>query len=302
MPAEIKKRRHRKKRWRRFNEGEVHVGAYIVPNLFTTGNLFSGFFGIINSINGHFELAAVAILISCIFDILDGKVARLTRATSRFGVEYDSLADLVAFGVGPGILMYLWALKPFGRLGWLAAFLFVACGALRLARFNVQVETVSKKYFVGLPIPGAASMVATTVLFLHDWKLSSTATSSIPLLVVTFLLGFFMISTIPYYSFKDIEGFKAKPLPVLFGILVLVTIIAMHPGMVLFALLLVYVLAGPVTYLILRLRGASESQEASGAAAALPEQQSALKETEKQPAQKETPTPQDDETTTLKRD
>ena len=296
MPAEIKKRRHRKKRWRRFNEGEVHVGAYIIPNLFTTGNLFSGFFGIVSAIDGRFEMAAVAILISCVFDILDGKVARLTRATSRFGVEYDSLADLVAFGVGPGILMYLWALKPFGRLGWLAAFLFVACGALRLARFNVQVETVSKKYFVGLPIPGAASMVATTVLFLHDWKLTSTVSSSIPLLVVTYLLGFFMISTIPYYSFKDVEGLKAKPLPVLFGILVLVTIIAIHPGMVLFLLLLIYVLAGPVTYLVLHLKGTHEGQETSPAEAATPEQQSASKEKQTQPTREGTPTPRDDQT------
>lgn len=261
MSNEMKKRRRRKKQWRRFNEGDVHIGAYIIPNLFTTGNLFFGFFGIINAIEGRFELAAVAILISCLFDILDGKVARLTRATSRFGVEYDSLADLVAFGVGPGILMYLWALKPFGRLGWLAAFLFMACGALRLARFNVQAETVSKKYFVGLPIPGAASMISTTVLFLHNWKVTSTMASSIPLLLETFLLGFLMISTAPYYSFKEVEGVKAKPLPVLFGILVLVTIVAVHPGSILFSLLLIYVLAGPCTYLVQCLKGTSEPAE-----------------------------------------
>jgi len=294
MPVEIKKRRPRRRRWRRFKEGEVHVGAYIVPNLFTTGNLFSGFFGIVSSINGRFETAAVAILVSCVFDILDGKVARLTRATSRFGVEYDSLADLVAFGVGPGILMYLWALKPFGRLGWLAAFLFLACGALRLARFNVQVDKVSKKYFVGLPIPGAASMVATTVLFLHDWKLTSSMASDIPLLVVTYLLGFLMVSTVPYYSFKDIEGLKAKPLPVLFGIVVLVTIIALHPGLVLFLLLLIYVLAGPVTYLILHLRGTPEGQETASAEAARGEQP-APGETPTQSPAEETPPPTRDQ-------
>ncbi len=253
MSAEIKKRRSRKKRWRRFSDdGEVPIGAYIIPNLFTTANLFSGFFGIISSINGRYYEAGLAVIASCVFDILDGKVARLTRATSRFGVEYDSLADLVAFGVGPGILMYLWALKPFGRLGWLAAFIFVACGALRLARFNVQVEVTSKKYFTGLPIPGAASMVATTVLFLHEWQITSWTVSSFPLLVAAYLLGFLMVSTIPYNSFKDFEMKKAKPLPVLFGVLVLGTIIAVSPGPMLFALLLVYVFSGPILFLARR--------------------------------------------------
>jgi CDP-diacylglycerol--serine O-phosphatidyltransferase len=250
MSAEIKKRRPRKKRWRRFKEGEVHRGTYIVPNLFTTANLFSGFFGLINSINGHYEMAALAIFASSVFDILDGKVARLTRATSRFGVEYDSLADLVAFGVGPGLLMYLWALKPFGRLGWLAAFVFVACGALRLARFNVQVETVSKKYFVGLPIPGAALMVAATVLFLHHMEIPTSMATGVPLLIATYVLGFLMVSTVPFNSFKDFEFVKSKPMPVLFLVILIVTIVAVSPGPMLFAMLLTYVISGPVTYLL----------------------------------------------------
>lgn len=224
---------------------EIHRGTYIIPNLFTTANLFSGFFGIISSINGNFENAAVAILISCLFDILDGKIARLTRATSRFGVEYDSLADLVAFGVGPGLLIYLWALKPFGRLGWLAAFLFVACGALRLARFNVQVDTVSKKYFVGLPIPGAAAMVATTVLFLSHWESLNVSHVSVPLLVITYILGFLMVSNIPYNSFKELEMVKGKPLPTLFLVVLLMTIVAAKPQVMLFSLLLAYVISGP---------------------------------------------------------
>ncbi|NLJ27019.1 MAG: CDP-diacylglycerol--serine O-phosphatidyltransferase [Deltaproteobacteria bacterium] len=256
MSAEIKKRRPRKKRWRQFNEeSEIHLGAYIIPNLFTTANLFSGFFGIINSINGRFEVAAVAIIVSCIFDILDGKVARLTRATSRFGVEYDSLADLVAFGVGPGLLMYLWALKPFGRLGWLAAFLFMACGALRLARFNVQAETASKKYFTGLPIPGAASMVATTVLFCHEWAVSSDFYAvNLSFLLMTYLLGFLMVSNVPFNSFKEVEMIKAKPLPVLFGAVMLLTIIAVNPSSMLFVLAVIYVCSGPVGYLFLHRR------------------------------------------------
>ena len=232
MSAEIKKRRPKESAdgaASRSEKGRFHRGTYIVPNLFTTANLFSGFFGIVNAINGKFEMAALAILFSCVFDILDGKVARLTKATSRFGVEYDSLADLVAFGVGPGLLVYLWALRPFGRLGWLAAFLFVACGALRLARFNVQVGNVSSKYFVGLPIPGARLMIATTVLFLDGWEISSPHLLGVPLLLFTYVLGFLMVSTIPFNSFKDFEFVKSKPLPVLFLVIVLVTVVAVSP-------------------------------------------------------------------------
>ncbi len=255
MPAEIKKRRQRKRRWRRFRDGEVHKGTYIVPNLFTTGNLFSGFFGIVNAINGNFEKAAIAILISCLFDILDGKVARLTRATSRFGVEYDSLADLVAFGVGPALLMYLWALKPFGRVGWLAAFVFVACGALRLARFNVQAETGNKNYFVGLPIPGAAGVVATAVLFAdHLEVMLLPRFAGGFLLVATYLLGFLMVSTVPYNSFKDFEIVKSKPLPVLFTFIIVVTVVAISPGLILFLMLVAYLISGPVRYLVWHMR------------------------------------------------
>lgn len=261
MSSEVKRKRPRKRRWRRFKEDKVRRGTYIVPNLFTTANLFSGFFGIVNAINGKFEMAALAVLISCVFDILDGKVARLTKATSRFGVEYDSLADLVAFGVGPGLLIYLWALRPFGRLGWLAAFVFVACGALRLARFNVQVDTVSSKYFVGLPIPGGATMIATTVLFLEHWEISHSHYLAIPLLVFTYVLGFLMVSTIPYNSFKDLEFVKSKPLPVLFLVIVLLTVVAVSPGTMLFTLLLTYVISGPLEYLLRHYRTADRSRE-----------------------------------------
>ncbi len=275
MPAEVKKKRPRRRKWeqkwRRFEEGEVRVGAYIIPNLFTTANLFSGFFGMISAINGRFDLAAVAIFVSCFFDILDGQVARLTRATSRFGVEYDSLADVVAFGVSPGILMYLWALKPYGRVGWLACFVFVACGALRLARFNVQVETTSKKYFVGLPIPGAASMVAATTLFFHEVRFLAGAGSQLGLLLLTYVLGFLMVSTVPYYSFKDFEMLKARPFPVFFGILVLVTVIAMNPEVTLFLLLVIYLLSGPFIYLARAYREARLDRESPGPGTSIPE-------------------------------
>jgi CDP-diacylglycerol--serine O-phosphatidyltransferase len=262
MPDEVvKKRRSRRRRWRK-GEGEVHRGTYIFPNLFTTANLFSGFFGIVNSIEGDFKMAALAIFFSAIFDILDGKVARLTRATSRFGVEYDSLADLVAFGVAPGLLIFLMALRPYGRIGWLAAFVFMACGALRLARFNVQVETTSKKYFVGLPIPGGALMIASTVLFLNHWNVVIAESFVGPvLLVLTYLLGACMISTMPYNSFKDVEHIKAKPSFVVFGVIAILTIIAMAPHNILFFLLALYTVSGPVRWVIWRAQGKKGFQE-----------------------------------------
>ncbi len=255
----VKKRRSRRKKWRR--DGEAFRGTHIWPNLFTTANLLSGFFGIVKSIGGDFELAAIAVLASCVFDILDGKVARLTGATSRFGVEYDSLADLVAFGVGPGLLMFLMALKPYGRVGWLAAFVFMACGALRLARFNVQVETTSKKYFVGLPIPGGAMMIATTVLFLRYWKIAPHGTLIGPvLLAMTYLLGSFMISTMPYNSFKDVEFIKAGPSFVLFGVIIVACIIVASPPLMLFLALLVYTLSGPIRWGVWKITGNGKGQ------------------------------------------
>ena len=151
-------------------------GVYLLPNLLTTGGLFAGFYSIVATMNGNYLVAGWFVLIAAVFDGLDGKVARMTNTTSKFGVEYDSLADLVAFGVAPGLMMYAWALKPFGKLGWLAAFLYVVCGALRLARFNVQITTVESKRFVGLPIPAAAGMAASLVIFFHHMGGSGTST------------------------------------------------------------------------------------------------------------------------------
>jgi len=240
----------------------VRRGTYIWPNLFTTANLFSGFFGIVNSINGNFELAAMAVFASCVFDFMDGKVARLTGGTSRFGVEYDSLADLVAFGVGPGLLMYLMALKPYGRLGWLAAFVFMACGALRLARFNVQVETTNKKYFVGLPIPVGASIIAASVLFMNHWNIAVQGSLiRLVLLGMTFVLGVFMISTMPFNSFKEVEFIKARPSFVVFGVIVLVSVVAVTPAFMLFLLLTIYAVSGPVRWVAWKIQGKKGFQE-----------------------------------------
>jgi CDP-diacylglycerol--serine O-phosphatidyltransferase len=256
----LKKRRSRRKKSRR--EGEVRRGTYVWPNLFTTANLFSGFFGIVNSINGNFELAAIAVFASCVFDFMDGKVARLTGGTSRFGVEYDSLADLVAFGVGPGLLMYLIALKPYGRLGWLAAFVFMACGALRLARFNVQVETTNKKYFVGLPIPVGASIIAASVLFMNHWNISVHGSLIGPLLLaMTFVLGVFMVSTMPFNSFKEVEFIKARPSFVVFGVILLVSVVAVTPAFMLFCLLAIYTVSGPVRWIAWKIQGKKGFQE-----------------------------------------
>ncbi len=243
MPANVK-RKYSGKRRRGRSDDEIRKGIFILPNLFTTANLFSGFFGLIAAVQGRFNVAAAAILVSCMFDILDGKVARLTKSSSRFGVEYDSLADLVAFGVTPAILMYLWTLKPFGRIGWSAAFFFVACGALRLARFNVQVDSVQKRYFVGLPIPGAACMVATTVLIFYHFDLAPPL-KSYTLLFATFGLSFLMISSIKYNSFKDSDLFRRKPFQSLLLMVFLFTVIAARPSVMLFSLMLLYTLSGP---------------------------------------------------------
>ena len=222
----------------------LRKGVYLLPNLITSGSLFAGFYVIIASTNGDFERAAWFILLSAILDGLDGKVARLTGTTSKFGMELDSLADVVAFGVAPGVLMYTWALKPYGKLGWLAAFLYVVCGALRLARFNVQVETVESKRFVGMPIPAAASIVATCVLLFFE--LGGTGTiKEVSVLMLVFLLAFLMVSNIKYFSLKDPDFFKRQPFMLLVGAIMLLIIIVAKPEVMLFIIGMTYLASGP---------------------------------------------------------
>jgi CDP-diacylglycerol--serine O-phosphatidyltransferase len=227
----------------------MRKGIYILPNLFTTGSLFAGFYSMVATMNGDFRTAAIWVLISSIFDGLDGKVARLTGTSSQFGVEYDSLADLVAFGVTPGLLMYSWALKPFGRLGWLAAFLFVVCGALRLARFNVQVTTVESKRFVGLPIPAAASMVSATVLLFYHFGWPSSY-KKLAILTLIYCLAFLMVSNFKYYSFKDPGFIKRQPFVFLVLSVLLLIIIAAEPYAMLFLLFVCYVASGPIAFVM----------------------------------------------------
>lgn len=217
---------------------------YILPNLVTTGNLFCGFFAAIMAIKGQFIFAAYAIVAAAFFDQLDGRLARLTRSTSKFGAEYDSLCDLVSFGMAPALLLYLWALSPFGRLGWVACFLFVTCGALRLARFNVQANVVEGNYFQGLPIPMAAGIVASSILAFEDLGLE--AQGSLWLLLMTILLAFVMVSTFRYRSFKDLDLKERMPFRYLvFGVGLLV-IVALRPEVMLFMLFMSYATLGAV--------------------------------------------------------
>lgn len=224
-------------------------GVYLLPNLITSGSLFGGFYAIIAAFDGQFEKAAIAILISAVLDGLDGRVARLTGTSSKFGVEYDSLSDLVAFGLAPGILIFTWALKPFGKYGWLAAFLYVVCGALRLARFNVQITTVESKRFNGLPIPLAASLVASTVLMFFHFGKGQEMAKHITVLVMVYALAFLMISNVRYYSFKEFNLTKRMPFSFLVGLVFLLVVIAAEPVAMLFLLALGYVLSGPISLL-----------------------------------------------------
>jgi len=217
----------------------------LLPSLLTTVSLFSGFYAIISAINGDFYTAAVAILVSGIFDGLDGRVARLTGTASQFGMEYDSLCDLVAFGVAPAVVAYLWTLQGYGRYGWLAAFLYVATTALRLARFNTQDATAASKEFTGLPCPAAAGMIATSVLFCLFIDLSGQL-KDFAILAMVYFLSYLMVSTHKYLSFKHPETTRAKAFHVLVGMVLVIILIATEPQITLFFVALIYVLSGPL--------------------------------------------------------
>ena len=227
----------------------LRKGVYLLPNLVTAGGIFAGFYAIIAATGGHFDRAAWFILLAAIFDGLDGKIARLTGTSSKFGVELDSLADVISFGVAPGVLLYLWALRPFGKLGWLAAFVYVICGTLRLARFNVQVSTVESRRFIGIPIPAAACIVATCVLLFYE--LGGTGTIKMfSMVVLVFILAFLMISNIKYLSLKDPELFKRQPFLILVGAIIILIVVVAKPEVMLFLIGMAYLVSGPIAYLI----------------------------------------------------
>ncbi|HCC55162.1 MAG TPA: CDP-diacylglycerol--serine O-phosphatidyltransferase [Desulfobulbaceae bacterium] len=233
----------------------------LLPSVITTASLFSGFYAIVAAINGDYFHAAVAIIISGVFDGLDGRVARLTGTTSKFGMEYDSLCDLVAFGVAPAVLAYEWVLRPYGRYGWLAAFLYVATTALRLARFNSQDTTSTNNEFTGLPCPAAGGMIAASVLFCSFFAIIGTLRNFI-ILGTVYGLSYLMVSSVKYLSFKHAQTDRAKKFQVLVGLVLLLTLLATEPQVTLFVLGATYVLSGPLMAGYLLVRGRKTIVEA----------------------------------------
>ena len=228
-------------------------GIYLLPSVLTTFGMFAGFYSIISSINGDFTIAAISILIAMFWDTLDGRVARLTNTQSAFGAEYDSLADLVSFGLAPALLVYQWTLYELGRFGWLAAFVYLACAALRLARFNTQVGIADKRYFQGLPSPAAAGVIA-SMIWLKIWTFASFDSDVISLgyylgAGITILCGLLMVSNIRYYSFKEFDSKKASFRFLLIVILSLIILVS-KPNIILFTGFFVYLLSGPFITII----------------------------------------------------
>ncbi|MBA6391640.1 CDP-diacylglycerol--serine O-phosphatidyltransferase [Colwellia sp. BRX10-3] len=221
-------------------------GIYLLPNLLTTAGLFSGFYAVVSSMNGHFISAAVAIFIAMIFDGLDGRVARMTNTQSEFGAEYDSMADMLSFGIAPGIVAYNWALSSFGKFGWLAAFVYVACAALRLARFNTQVGVADKRYFQGLASPAAAAVIASIVWVGSEYKINGQDYGYI-IGLITIVLGLLMVSNFRYNSFKEVDWKGKVNFVVVLLIVLAFVVIASSPENILLIIFGLYACSGPFT-------------------------------------------------------
>ena len=221
-------------------------GIFLLPNLLTTAGLFSGFFAIVASMNNMFESAAVAIFIAMVFDGLDGRVARMTNTESAFGAEYDSMADIVSFGMAPALVMYNWALSDLGKLGWLAAFIFVAGGALRLARFNTNLGSADKRYFQGLAIPSAAAIVAGFVWVGSKYEIDPNSVSYIAA-ILTIAAGLLMVSNFRYHSFKDVDWRGRVSFIAILAIVLAFVVVATEPSLVLFTIFFLYAISGPIT-------------------------------------------------------
>jgi len=220
-------------------------GIYLLPNLFTTAALFAGFYSIVQAMNGRFDQSAIAIFVAMVLDGLDGRVARLTKTQSAFGAEYDSLADMVSFGAAPALVVYEWALLSLGKLGWIAAFVYCAGAALRLARFNTNLEVADKRYFQGLPSPAAAALVAGFVWIMDDAAINPESIRWWAW-VVTVFAGLTMVSNLKYYSFKTINLRRSVPFVVVFLILMFFVLVSYQPAIVLFAGFVAYALSGYV--------------------------------------------------------
>ncbi len=239
-------------------------GIYLLPNLFTTANLFAGFYAVIASMQGRFEPAAIAIFAAMLLDGIDGRVARLTQTQSDFGAEYDSLADMVAFGVAPALVAYEWALGGLGKVGWLAAFVYTAAAALRLARFNTQVGIADKRYFQGLPSPSAAGIIAAGVWIGADHSIDGADVSWLAAFITTFA-GLLMVSNFRFHSFKDID--MRGRVPFIFAVVVMLAfaLVFLHPPVILFAGFMVYAISGPVLTLVRkRQRRANRKRDRNG--------------------------------------
>ena len=223
-------------------------GIHILPSLFTTGNVFCGFYAFVAVLNEDFYHAAWAISVGMIFDGLDGRIARLTKTTSAFGMQYDSLADIITFGMAPAFLAYAWVLKPFGRLGWMAAFLFLLCAALRLARFNVTKTDISSTHFIGLPSPAAAVVVASIVIAFED--LFATRINPFIMVMVIYGLAFLMVSNIKYPAFKKFNFNKRVAFSRFLFIILFIYVLATIPRVALFILGVTYTVIGPIGLLV----------------------------------------------------
>ena len=240
-------------RHRRPFEQQPKKGVYLLPNTLTLCGMFCGFFAILSAINGNFLYAAWAIVLANVFDGLDGWIARLTNTSTRFGIELDSLSDLVAFGVAPSLMMYMWALTPFGRWGWAAAFLFVACGALRLARFNIQTGAPGSKAFKGMPIPGAATVVSSIVIFYHDFWIGIPE-KNIFFLIITIVLSLLMVSTIRYHGLKEIDFREKKPFWFLIVFVLILFVLLVHPSTAIFIFAMAYLVWGIIEHILFLIR------------------------------------------------
>ncbi len=230
---------------------ERRRGIYLLPNLFTTSALFAGFYAIVAAIGARYETAAIAVFVAMILDGMDGRIARITRTESDFGVQYDSLSDMVSFGLAPALVVYQWSLQGLGKLGWLAAFIFAAAAALRLARFNTQAGSADKRYFQGLPCPAAAAVIAGLVWFSVVGQPLDESAITLFAFVLTILVGLLMVSNIRYHSFKQIDLRGKVPFFSILFIVLIIAFVAVRPSVVLFLLALIYAASGPLMTLAL---------------------------------------------------
>jgi CDP-diacylglycerol--serine O-phosphatidyltransferase len=244
----------------RMRSDQLRKGVYLIPSLFTAGGLMCGFFSIIATFRGEYVNASLLILLANVFDGIDGYAARLTRTTSQFGVEFDSLADVVAFGVAPAVLVYLWALVPWDNWGWLAASTYVVCGALRLSRFNVQAQGVAKNHFVGLPIPAAAQMITSTVVLYYYLGGEGAPNRHVTFLLLIYGLAVLMVSNIPYFSLKNNDIRKRHPEWMLVSGLILITLIIAERHIMFFTIVLLYTLSGPFLWCLTKLKHRREQR------------------------------------------